>query len=144
MTREDVVREALTWERTPYHSHARIKGVGCDCANFPAAVYEAVGLIPHVDPDYSPQWMMHRDDEMFLSFVTPYAREIGRDAIGPGDFVIWKFGRTYSHGGIVIDPPEILHATIAARAVVRGNMDRDIELQRPARFFTLFGGDDGR
>lgn len=87
---------------------------------------------------------MHRDEEQFLSWVTPYAREIGRDELGPGDFVIWKFGRTYSHGGIVIEPPDIIHAVIAGGAVVRGNMDRDGELKRPARFFTLFGGDDGR
>lgn len=144
MTRADVVAEALSWERTPYHSRARIKGVGVDCAQFPAAVYHAVGLIPDLRPEYSPQWMLHRDEEQFLSWVTPYAREIGRDALGPGDFVIWKFGRTFSHGGIVIDPPDIIHAVIAGGAVVRGNMDRDGELQRPARFFTLFGGDDGR
>ena len=140
MTRAEVVREALSWERTPYHHRARLKGVGVDCAMFPAAVYEACGMIPHVAPDYSPQWMLHRDEEQFLGWVTPYAREIDRAAVGPGDFAIWRFGRTYSHGAIVIDMPEIIHAVIAGGAVVRGNADRDEELaSRPVRFFTLFG-----
>lgn len=140
MTRAEVVREALSWERTPYHHRARLKGVGVDCAMFPAAVYEACGLIPHLAPDYSPQWMLHRDEEQFLGWVKPYAREIDRADVGPGDFAIWKFGRTYSHGAIVIDMPEIIHAVIAGGAVVRGNADRDEELRsRPVRFFTLFG-----
>jgi cell wall-associated NlpC family hydrolase len=62
MTRQDVVREALGWEGTPYHHRARLRGVGVDCAMLPAMVYEAVGLIPRVEPDYSPQWMLHRDE----------------------------------------------------------------------------------
>ena len=138
MTRADVIREALSWERTPYHHRARLKGVGVDCAMYPAAVYETVGLIPHLSPDYSPQWMLHHDEEQYLGWVTPYAREIERAAVGPGDFAIWKFGRTFSHGAIVINPPEVIHA-LAGTGVVRGNMDRDEDLRtRPVRFFTLF------
>jgi len=140
LSREAVVAEAMTWEGTPYHSGASIKGVGVDCAMFPAAVYHAVGLTPKIEPKYSPDWMMHRDEETFLAWVTPYAREITRDALGPGDFVIWKFGRTYSHGAIVIAPPIVLHAVQEGRAVIRGNMDRDEDLRsRSARYFTLWG-----
>ena len=139
MTREEVVREALTWEGTPYHSHARIKGVGVDCAQLPAAVYEAVGLVPHINPEYSEQWMMSRDEELYLSHVFPYTREISREEVKAGDFAIWKYGRTFSHGAIVIDTPWIIHAVIRARAVVRANMDEEEELKRrPARFFTVF------
>jgi cell wall-associated NlpC family hydrolase len=139
MTREDVVREALGWEGTPYHHRARLRGVGADCAMLPAAVYEAVGLIPRVEPDYSPQWMLHRDEEQFLGWVTRFAREIARDLVGPGDLAIWKYGRCYSHAAIVIDLPEVLHAVIRGGGVVRGNADRDEELRsRPVKFFTLF------
>lgn len=137
--RASVVREALTWECTPYHHRARVKGVGVDCAQFPAAVYEAVGLIPHVAPDYSPQWMLHRDEEQFLGWVTLYAREIDRAQAGPGDFAIWKYGRCFSHGAIIIDLPEVIHAVIVGGGVTRGNADRDEDLRsRPVRFFTLF------
>lgn len=139
MTRADVVREALRWEGTPYHHRARVRGAGVDCAMLPAAVYEAAGLIPHVEPEYSPQWMLHRDEEKFLSWITLYAREIPRDRVGPGDLAIWKYGRCYSHAAIVIDMPEVVHAVIRGGGVLRGNADRDEELRsRPVKFFTLF------
>ncbi len=138
--RTAIVAEALSWERTPYHPRAKLKGVGVDCAMFPAAVFNAVGLVPVISPDYSPQWMLHRDEEQFLSWVTPYAREIDLADVGPGDFAIWKFGRCYSHGAIVIDLPEVIHAVIIGSGVIRANIDRDEELRsRPVRFFTLFG-----
>ena len=143
--RAAVVAEARTWLSTPYHNHARIKGVGVDCANLPAAVYEACGLIPNVQPDYSAQWFEHRDEELFLAFVLPYATEITRAQVGPGDFAIWKYGRTYSHGALVIDPPVIIHATTAAMCVHLGDMERDDDLgTRPRRFFTLWGSHNGR
>lgn len=138
--RAAVVAEAMTWQGTPYHHHARIKDVGVDCANLPAAVYEAAGLIPHVQPTYSAQWFEHRDEELFLAFVLPYATEITREQVGPGDFAIWKYGRTYSHGAIVIDPPVIIHASQRGGGVHLGDMERDEDLAtRPRRFFTLWG-----
>lgn len=140
MTREQVVREALSWERTPYHHRARVKGVGVDCAQLPIAVYSAVGLIPAIEPDYSPQWMLHRDEEQYLGWVRRFAREIPRAEAGPGDFAIWKFGRCYSHGAIVLDLPHVLHALILGGGVTRGHVDRDEELRsRPVLYFTLFG-----
>jgi cell wall-associated NlpC family hydrolase len=136
--RAEIVAEALSWERTPYHPHAAMKGIGTDCAMFPAACYFACNLVPELKPEYTQDWMLHRDEEQYLAWVTPYAREITRDELGPGDFCIWKFGRVYSHGAIVIEPPEVIHALIRC-GVVRGNIDRDVDLvSRPVRFFTLF------
>lgn len=138
--REAIVAEALTWEGTPYHHRARVKGVGVDCAQYPAAVYHAVGLVPDLRPQYDSEWFLHRDEELYLEWVRPHAREISREELAPGDFVIWKFGRTFSHGAIVIEPPVVIHAVMAGRAVIRADMDRDEELRtRPALFFTLFG-----
>lgn len=138
-SRESVVVEAIRWEGTPYHAHARVLGAGVDCANLPAAVYEKCGLMPHIKPRYSRQWHMHRDEELYLQWVTPYATEIEEESLGPGDFVIWKFGRTYSHGAIVIDPPVVIHAVLIGGGVVRADMHRDLELSsRPRRCFTMW------
>jgi cell wall-associated NlpC family hydrolase len=139
-SRADIVREALSWELTPYHPSAQLKGVGVDCAMFPLAVYRAVGLVPDGEnPVYSQQWMLHRDEEQFLGWVRKFAREIKRADVGPGDFAIWKFGRCFSHGAIVLDAPEVIHAVILGGGVVRGNIDRDVDLiSRPVKFFTLF------
>jgi NlpC/P60 family putative phage cell wall peptidase len=138
--RAAIVAEARSWLGTPYHHCARLKGVGVDCAQLPAAVYHAVGLIPDLQPEYSPQWMMHRDEEQYLSWVHPHAREISRGDLLPGDLVMWKFGRTYSHSAIIIEKPTIIHAVNKANRVELGDMDRDANLNaRPALYFTLFG-----
>jgi cell wall-associated NlpC family hydrolase len=138
-TRAAIVAEALTWEGTPYMSHARLKGVGVDCALLPASVYEAVGIIPTINPTYTADWMMHRDEEQFLSFVLPHAREIPEADLQPGDLVIWKFGRTFSHSAIVIDYPTVLHAVIRGGAVIRADMTQDVDLiDRPRKCFSVF------
>jgi cell wall-associated NlpC family hydrolase len=141
-TRAAIVAEAKSWLDTPYHHRARLKGVGVDCAQLPAAVYEAVGLIPNLQPEYSPQWMMHRDEERYLEWVRPYVREITRKKLLPGDFVMWRFGRAYSHSAIVIDPPVVIHAVALARRVQYGDIDRDADFaSRPSLYFSLFGMD---
>lgn len=137
--RSAIVAEAMTWLGTPYHHCARIKGAGVDCAQLPAAVYHAVGLIPDLQPDYSPQWMLHRDEEQYLAWVRPYAREITREELRPGDLAMWRFGRTYSHSAIIIDAPTAIHAMQRAKAVVLTDIDRDGDLiDRPALYFSLF------
>jgi len=139
VARADVVAEALSWEGTPYHPRGRVKGVGVDCAQLPIATFAAVGMIPAINPAYASDWMMHRDEERFLQIVREYGREIDRDHVLPGDFAIWKFGRCYSHGAIIIDLPVVLHAVIRGGGVVRADLDRDVDLaSRPVKFFTLF------
>jgi cell wall-associated NlpC family hydrolase len=104
-----VIAEAVTWLRTPYHHAARVKGAGVDCAQILIAVYAAVGLIADFKPDdYPPDWMLHRSDERYLGHVMQYARQV--DAPGPGDIAMWKFGRCFSHGAIVLEWPLVIHA----------------------------------
>lgn len=138
--RAAIVAEAMSWVGTPYHSHARIKGVGVDCAQLPAAVYHAIGLIDPVNPEYPPDWMLHRDEEKFLSYVLPQAREISEAEAQPGDLIIWRYGRTFSHSAIIIDMPQVVHAVIRGAAVILADINRDSDLvDRPRRFFTVFG-----
>jgi cell wall-associated NlpC family hydrolase len=141
--RQAIVDEAMGWERTPYHHHARIKGVGVDCAQLPLAVYVACGLIEPFEPDYTQDWMMHRDEERYLDVIRARAVEIDRADVGPGDMAVFKFGRTFSHSSIVIDLPLIIHAVIRGGAVLRADMDTDGDLiGREVKFFTLFRGRD--
>lgn len=107
--RQAVVAEALSWEGTPYHPHGRVKGVGCDCAMFPAEVYAAVGLILAIPPqDYPVDWHMHRDQERFLGVVLAHAR--ASTDVNPGDLVLYRWGRTFAHAAIIIAWPTIIHA----------------------------------
>lgn len=108
--RDRIVAEAMSWMGTPYHHRARLKGAGVDCAQILIAVFVAVGLVDEFDPgDYPPDWMMHRDEERYIGFVTRHAEQVAAPL--PGDVVLYKVGRCFSHGGIVVDWPTIIHAS---------------------------------
>lgn len=110
--REAVAAEALTWLKTPYHHHARIKGVGVDCAQLLCAVYEACGLVEPVDPGmYAVDWHLHHSEEQFSGWMQKYARlQAPGTPIGLGDVVLFKFGRTFSHGSIYVGDGLFVHS----------------------------------
>ena len=155
--RDFVVAEAESWLRTPYHHMARIKGAGADCLTLLAEVYEKAGVIPHVEvPFYPPDWNLHRDAERYLEGVTRYASEIpycadnapprGRAASGeaalrreplPGDVAVFKFGRCFAHGAIVLGWPRLIHAWHSAGVVYADAMQGQLAL-RPVRIFDPF------
>lgn len=135
-----VVVEALSWRNTEYHHHARIKGAGVDCANLPAAVFESTGLVPPQDlGDYSPQWHLHRNEELYLQALERAGARRLPDGVlpQPADLVVWRFGRTYSHGSIVVSggpDPEVVHAYIG-RGVI---LSRFSEAPLSGRLYTCW------
>jgi len=143
--RASVVAEARSWVGCPYHHFGRIKGVGADCATLLAETYARSGLIPLlVIPEYSPQWFMHQSEELYMDLVLRHARPT--DAPLPGDVVLWKVGRCFAHGGIVVEPgwPAIIHAYKPAGIVLEANGTDAALAQhksgkpREVRFFTLW------
>ena len=144
-SREQVEREALEWLGTPYHDLAKVKGLrgGVDCAQFIAGVFANAGLIaPLTIPYYSPQQFLHCDAEDYLRVVEGFAHEIDEAAALPGDVVLYKLGRAFGHGAIIISPgwPNIIHAWAPARMVVRGHgLEENLGNRwRERRFFTVF------
>lgn len=108
--REKVLAVAASWVGTPYHHAARIKKAGADCLTFIAGVYEEAGLIPHEPiPHYPPDWHLHRDAERYMEGLLQYSKEIAGPPL-PGDIVVFKFGRCFSHGAIVTSWPQIVHS----------------------------------
>jgi cell wall-associated NlpC family hydrolase len=136
--RAAVIAEARAWLGTPYHHAAQVKGAGVDCAMLPAAVYRTAGLIPEFQvAHYPPDWHLHRDTERYLEIVTLHATEVPAPT-GPGDFVLYRFGRAFAHGAIILDWPTIVHAVIRVGVVLdRGDAGR--LHGRTRRFFTLWG-----
>lgn len=135
--RERVVEAAESWLNTPFHHRARIKGAGVDCLMLLAEVYEAVGLIPHVEVEhYPPDWHMHRDAERYLAGMMRYAREIDGPP-EPGDAAVFKFGRVHSHGAIVTRWPRVIHAYWNL-GVVRGDANLLPLRDHAVKFFTVF------
>lgn len=138
MTREAVLTEARAWLGTPYHPHGRLKGVGVDCANLLCCVYEAARVVPAIDPGfYNTGWHLHRNEEMFLDWID---RAGGRqvETPQPGDLAVWRFGRTYSHGGIISSDDGLVIHSYLGRGVIETRMNEEPLASRPARFFTLW------
>jgi NlpC/P60 family putative phage cell wall peptidase len=124
-----VVAAARSWIGTPYHHAADIKGAGCDCAMLLVRVFCDLGLLEPFDPrPYTRDWMMHRDDERYLGFLLARAREVSVPA--QGDVIVFRYGRCFSHGGIVTGttPLTIVHAFAPARAVLEEDIGRNAEL----------------
>lgn len=114
--RTAVIREALTWQRTPFMWEACVKGVGVDCGRFLAAVYNAAGVksieIPKL-PHLPPQWFLHSNKDSFLDLIRPFAVEYGLAAGAqprPGDIVVAKQARDWAHSAIVIAWPSVIGA----------------------------------
>jgi len=136
-SRRAVVEEARTWIGTPFHHAARVKGAGVDCLMLLAEVYERAGVASHVEPPfYVPDWHLHRDAERYREGLLQYARPTD----GPpqaGDIALFRFGRTFSHGAIVVDWPRLIHAYWAI-GVVWGDATLYPLRDREVRFFTPF------
>lgn len=130
MNRAEVVREALEWLGTPFHHMARVKGEGTDCGQFPLAVFEAVGLIPPHDPGfYPPDWHKHRDEERWLNHAEQFTVKVSDDEPAlPGDLVLFRYGRTVSHGAIVLQWPQVIHAYIR-RGVILDDVEKNADLR---------------
>jgi cell wall-associated NlpC family hydrolase len=118
--RASVIRAARSWLGTPYHHRAAVKGAGADCALFPVAVYKECGILPadYEPPEYSSQWHLHRSEELYLREIEKFCSELYVEpghmtsAPQPGDFMVIQFGRTFSHGAIVVDWPMVIHSYI--------------------------------
>lgn len=145
--RQKVVNEALSWLGTPYHHAGRVKGSGVDCFTLVVAAYQDSGMIEkRPTPKYAQTWHVHRNEELYLKGVLEYCDEITDRAPLPGDLVLWKFGRCFAHGTVVIEWPLIIHAWLDLK-VLRENItnakhlthigeDRSNSL-RPMKLFTL-------
>jgi hypothetical protein len=105
---------------------------------FPLTVFQECGVLPldYRPPEYSVQWHLHRSEELYLKEIDKFVNEIAGPP-APADFVVFRFGRTYSHGAIVIDWPIVIHSYIP-HGVLLGNALCDGELLgRQHRFFEL-------
>jgi cell wall-associated NlpC family hydrolase len=138
--RLQVLQEALSWLGTPYHHAARVKGAGVDCGQFPSAVFTSQGVVkPFRIPVYPPDWCKHRDDERYLNIVLSMGHEIPGPPL-PGDMAVWRWGRAYSHGAIVLEWPRIIIHAYVGLGVTLADAAADQNLAgRPVRFFSPWG-----
>ena len=111
--RAAVVAETRSWIGTPYVPGADVKGAGVDCGMLLIKVFQATG---HMDPTFDPrpypmQWHFHQVAEKYLGYIEIFSHPLpeGVDP-SPGDIVLFKFGKCFSHGAIVTEWPHAIHA----------------------------------
>jgi cell wall-associated NlpC family hydrolase len=127
--RAAVVREALSWLRTPFHHEGRVKGVhgGVDCFWFDASVFANVGLIELPDVSHYPfDWAQHRSEQLWLDGILKYANavpDLPERGPQPADVILWQFGRCFSHSAIVTEWPMVVHASCPG-GVTLDNVDQ--------------------
>ena len=123
---------------------AAIKGAGCDCGTYLIKTFANAGLIEDFSPGYyAPQHHLHSNEETYLNFILARATEFDGPP-GLGDIVMFKIGRVFAHGAIVIGWPKIIHAVRDENGgVIMDNVDRCIIGHRalaklPRKYFTLW------
>lgn len=132
-----VIEQALSWVGTPYHPCARVKGAGVDCGMLLIEVYADAGACSRFDPgSYRPDWHLHRTEELYLGHVLNYFDEVPLDQAKPGDALVYKYGRTWSHGAILVAPGRVVHAYIKLGVII-SNLDEHPLAGRTPRAFTL-------
>ena len=137
--RNRVIEEARKWLGTPYHHMACIPGVGVDCAMILVDVYHKAGVIPEIDPrPYPSDWHLHRETERYLGWLEQYGTQT--DNPKPGDVAVWRFGRCFSHGAIIVGDNQIIHSYLK-QGVTLANMDEGRLGKLPVLFYTLWGND---
>lgn len=123
--RQLIAHEARSWLGTPYHHLGDIKGPGggVDCAMLLVRLFVDLQLIERFDPrPYSPQWHLHRGEELYLGWLQQWGHEVPAAEALPGDVCVFRFGRTFSHGAVLVEGDArtgvVVHALAKARFVV--------------------------
>lgn len=139
LKRLEVINEAEKWLNTPFHEEARVLNHGVDCGQLLIMVYGQLGYMPldYPIPHYDINFACHRDEEWYLQIVKNFAHEVQLPL--PGDVVLFKWGRLFSHGGIVVEWPLIIHAWAPARKVLFFDVSQNSRLwPQPRKFFSPF------
>ena len=108
-------------------------------ASIAACCWCASSSIPDLCQPFDPRpypadWHLHRSEERYLGFIFDRCREVAEPQ--PGDVMVLRYGRCYSHGGIVTsakpadDRARVFHP---ARRVIEEEIDHNSRLSEPAR-----------
>ncbi|HLY04279.1 MAG TPA: NlpC/P60 family protein [Rhizomicrobium sp.] len=151
--RAHVCAIAETWLGTPFRDQGKVRGPSgaVDCAMLLVATFQEAGLVdPAFDPrPYPPQWHLHRDEERFLNVIDGLLKARGRGAEVqrepiPGDVIVYRVARCFSHGGIIVENNHVVHAYYRSQRVALSGLN-EVELAclpdgkpRPRKIFDLW------
>ncbi len=123
-----IIEEAFSWVGTPFVDCACVKGRAgaVDCAMLLRECYVRTGRLEDFDPrPYPPRWHVHKNEERFIDWLEKLgARETDTPQLA--DIVVWRFGRTFSHGAILVNSKEVVHAYYAAGMTMLSSIDEPV------------------
>lgn len=137
--RQSVIAEAEKWvnARARWRHNACVPYEWADCGQILIDIYWNCGLIAGDRPNpgnYSRQWALHNCEENYLNLVEQYAHPVDRPQMG--DIAVYKFGRCFSHGAIVVDYPRIIHAHVKEN-VCYSSADQGELRGREVKFYSV-------
>lgn len=136
--RDRVIGEAKSWVGTPYRQQGAQKGVAVDCSMLLVRCFVDAGILEEFDPrPYPPDWYLHKSEERYLHWMDTVGVET--DNPKPGDIILFKFGRCFSHSGIISRPGYIIHAFAKLRVCVETELKFGIFHDRPIKYYTIWG-----
>lgn len=151
---DQLIAVARSWAGTPYHHRARVKGVGVDCGQLVIATHVEAGLISDFDTGfYTTDWHLHRFEDRYIEFVERYLGRVDNSELSidarlvedpayeapSASVVVFRVGRTFSHGGIITRWPLMVHAYQPAGVVEEVSLVNTPMARRPMRVY-MFGG----
>lgn len=132
ITPQDIVAQARTWRRTPFHHQARLKGKGCDCLGLIVGVVAELGLkdrngVPLATYD-EVTYSMSPDGAYLTQKLTSLLDEVPKEKAQAGDLALFKVGDNPQHLAILSDYEGTLgmiHCYLLTRGVVEHRLDDD-------------------
>lgn len=107
------IEECLTWIGTPFIDCGAVKGPkgAVDCVMMMTRASIDSGLHEPFDPrPYNPRHMLHGNEELLLKYLTEKLGCVEVESPAVGDIVTFQFGRVFSHGAVLLNKDEVVHA----------------------------------
>jgi hypothetical protein len=83
-------------------------GLALDCGTLLWHVYKEIIPLPLFPADYPSDWALHREDTRYTDWIAPFVQVVRRPV--RGGISVYKYGRSFSHGVIVLDRHHVIHA----------------------------------
>jgi NlpC/P60 family putative phage cell wall peptidase len=100
VTRAEIVSEARSWLRTPFHAQGAVKGAGCDCAGLVIGIARELRLVP-ASFDVGP-YSQQPHNYLLSATCAQYMRPIPVSQAQAGDVLEIRFQNEPQHLAILV------------------------------------------
>jgi cell wall-associated NlpC family hydrolase len=106
--RDEVIANAQGYLGLPYIPRCLEASLGLDCGTLIWHSFKDIISLPPFPADYPSDWALHNEDTRYTDWIDPYVVRVPRPI--RGGISVYKYGRSFSHGVIVLDRQNVIHA----------------------------------